>query len=108
MLTWLHDSKNAVHKDDRVMVIGAFCAIVYAEIKISYIISLLKKNSIIIKYPNFIKHLNTHWKKWCLWAHCYRIDILLRGNHTDNYAEAGIQILKELLFSSVSNFKPQI
>jgi len=101
MWTWLHDGKNAIHKDDRIIIIGEIRALVYAkseDLILTLYNKLLKKPSV-TKYPNFIKHLNTNWKKRYLWAHCYRKDILLRGNHTNNYAEAGIKILKELIFS---------
>ncbi len=65
MWTWLHDSKNAVHKDDRVIIIGEILALFYAKNEdiILTLYNQLLKDSSIIKYPNFIKHLNTHTKK---------------------------------------------
>ena len=38
------------------------------------------------------------------WAHCHRKCLMIRGNHTNNYAEAGIKILKELVFSRIKAY----
>ena len=35
------------------------------------------------------------------WALCYQKHLLVRGNQTNNYAEAGMRILKDLVFSRV-------
>ena len=44
------------------------------------------------------------WEKRELWAHCFRKTLLIRGNHTNNYAEAGIKILKDLIFGRVKAY----
>ena len=41
------------------------------------------------------------WEKQELWAHCFQKTLLIRGNHTNNYVEAGIKILKDLMFGRV-------
>jgi len=56
------------------------------------------------KYPSFIKHMENLWKKRKLWAHCFRKTLLIRGNHTNNYAEAGIKILKDIIFGRVKAY----
>ena len=38
------------------------------------------------------------------WAHCHRKCLIIRGNHTNNYTEAGIKILKELVFSRIKAY----
>ena len=49
--------------------------------------------------------INMTWEKRKLWAHCYRKSLLIRGTHTNNYAEAGIKIiLKELVFGKVKAY----
>ena len=49
-----------------------------------------KKKKIALLYPAFMNHIDSLMKKKVEWAHCYRKDLMLRGNHTNNYAEAGI------------------
>ncbi len=39
-----------------------------------------------------------------MWAICYRKHLLVRGNHTNNYAEAGIRIVKDLVFNWVKAY----
>ena len=55
----------------------------------------------VCRYPQYIKHVQLLWPRRKEWAHCYRKTSLVRGNHTNNYAEAGMRILKELVFSRV-------
>ena len=42
------------------------------------------------------------WRKE--WAHCYRKRLLIRGNHINNYSEASMKILKEMIFSRVKAY----
>lgn len=95
--TWLHEGKNQIQKDDRITIISELKNLVYArsETNLQSLYGQLLKNSIAIKYPHFIQHLKLIWDKRCTWAHCYRKNLLIRGNNTNNYAEAGIKILKE-------------
>ena len=53
----------------------------------------LLKLLVTLKYPHPVEHLKSLWTKRYAWAHCYRKRLLIRGNHTNNYAEAGIKIL---------------
>ena len=38
------------------------------------------------------------------WALSYRLDRPTRGNFTNNYAEAGIRVLKEIIFGRVKAY----
>ena len=51
-----------------------------------------------------MKIMNAQWEKRTFWAHCYRTTTITRGNHTNNYAEAGIRILKDLVFARVKAY----
>ena len=37
-------------------------------------------------------------------GYCFRDQILLRGNNTNNYAESGIRILKDTVFKRVKAY----
>ena len=67
-------------------------------------IKSLQSHEVATKYSQFISHMLALWPRRKEWAHCYRQDILLRGNHTNNFAEAGIKILKEIVFSRVKAY----
>lgn len=56
------------------------------------------------KYPKYISYVAGHWGRRKEWALCFRKHLLVRGNHTNNYSEAGIRILKELIFNRVKAY----
>ena len=105
--TWLHDSKNGVKvKEDRITLIKKVKELVYAEgeEKLDNLYLQLQKNETAKSYPQFLSHLSSLWPRKKEWAHCYRKHLLLRGNHTNNYSEAGMKILKDLIFSRVKAY----
>ena len=55
-------------------------------------------------YPWFIQHVNSYWPRRHKWAIYFRQHLLIRDNQTKNYAEAGIKILKEIVFSHVKAY----
>ena len=81
--------------------------IVYAkteEILIININSYLKQDQISKLYINFIKHVDTYWERRQEWAICYRDSTSTRGINTNNYAEAGIRILKDIVFQRIRTY----
>ena len=105
--TWLWDAKNGIHnKEDRSFLINQLKTLVYAESEeqLNHRYSAAKKCSVTNKYRNYLQHIQTLWPRRHEWAHCYRKYILIRGNHTNNFAEAGIKILKEIVFSRVKAY----
>lgn len=104
--TWLYDGKNKVTKSDRLTLIKIFQNMMYAKTECSlesYHNEPLKLPAA-TKYPHFLEHVASVWEKIHTWAHCYRTTLPIRGNHTNNYAEAGIRILKEMIFSRVKAY----
>ena len=93
--TWLYDGKNRIQKEDRVVLIQHIRSMVYSktEDELGSKYSSLTSLEIAQKYPHFLKNINAQWEKRTFWAHCYRRSTITRGNHTNNYAEAGIRIL---------------
>ena len=53
--------------------------------------SSFKSNEVVQKYPHFITHVESLMDKAKEWAHCHRKCMMIRENHTNNYAEAGIR-----------------
>ena len=104
--TWLYDGKNKIQKDDRIALIQKIKGLVYSNTKEdlqSKYTSLISSETA-LRYPHFITHMSEVWQKRKLWAHCSRKSLLIRGNHTNNYAEAGIKILKDLIFGRVKAY----
>ena len=105
--TWLWDAKNGVHnKEERSFLIKQLKVLVYAETEelLIHQYSAAQKCPVTNKYPNYLQHIQALWPRRQEWAHCYRKHILIRGNHTNNFAEAGMKILKEIVFSRVKAY----
>ena len=104
--TWLHDGVNGVQNSDRKVLIKDVRGLVYAESE-SQLLTRYKAfttSQIAAKYPKYISYVTGHWNRRKEWAICFRKHLLVRGNHTNNYSEAGIRILKELIFSRVKAY----
>ena len=56
------------------------------------------------RYPHYSKYIQTMWPYHKEWAFCYQKRMRIRGNHTNNYAEAGMRILNKLVFSSIKAY----
>lgn len=48
-------------------------------------------------FPKFVKRFEIFYKRRTQWVQLYRLNILTRGNNTNNYAEASIRVLKEIV-----------
>ena len=104
--TWLYEAKNRIHKADRITLLSKMKEFVYAqtEEELQRTYERFSADCDVCKYPQYIKHVQLLWPLRKEWAHCYRKTSLVRGNHTNNYAEAGMHILKELVFSRVKAY----
>ena len=99
---WLLCSKNNIHRDERQYLMNLVRKLVYAkqESELNGEYQQLKNNTTVNKYPNFRKHMEGYWKRRKEWALCYRTSAneCMRGINTNNYAESGIRILKDIVF----------
>ena len=73
--------------------------------------------SYVTKYPQLAKRMQQFWERHDEWAISHRIDsyqydcllsssldLMIRGNHTDNYAEAGMRVLKEIVLGRMKAY----
>ena len=49
----------------------------------------------VFKYPNFCKYITDVYEERESWALCYRANLPLRGNNTNNYCEAQFLVMKD-------------
>ena len=104
--TWLHDGKNQVKAIHQQVLMLKVKDLVYAKSEQQLVerFNQLLKDSIAVIYPRFLQHVNNYWPRRYKWAICFRQYLLIRGNQTNNYAEAGIKVLKEIVFSRVKAY----
>lgn len=109
--TWLWDGKQGISKEDRPVLINLIKKMVFSksqeDLEERYYNTFVKcdhPDSYIRKYPNLLKHLQTFWERRSEWALSFCMELLFGNNHTNNYAEAGIRVLKELVFGRVKAY----
>ena len=108
MWRWLLCIKNGIHKDERQYLMNLVRKLVYAckesELKKEY--QEFTNNTVVKRYPNFLAHMKGYWKRREEWAICFRTigDKCMRGINTNNYAESGIRILKDIVFKRVKAY----
>lgn len=104
--TWLYEGKNRISHQDRPTLLNLVKTLVYAksELILKMKFEEFTKHPLVKKYPNFLKHVNSLWPRRHEWALCYRSQLPVRGNNTNNLSEAGVRILKEIVFSRVKAF----
>ncbi len=104
--TWLHEGKNKIKNEHRAILIGKVKELVYSKTETNLIdaYSAFFKNDIVAMYPHFQSHIKSHWLRRLQWAICYRSNIITRGNNTNNISEAGIKIVRELVFGRIKAY----
>ena len=103
MWRWQLNSKNKINIQHRQYLMQLMRNIVYAktEENLDHKYELLKQDPTAKLYINFIKHVAMYWERRQEWAICYRDSTSTRGINTNNYAEAGIRILKDIVFQRI-------
>ena len=104
----MHDGVNRIFNNDRILLIKELGVkeLVYAK----NVRELTDKHQQflklpeVVKHPKFSQHMQSLWGRRSDRAHCYCAAKLVQGNRTNNYAEAGMCILKELIFSCVKAY----
>ena len=104
--TWLHDGRNKIRNNHRQYLMGKVKELVYAETEqvLNCKYQELTSDQIISTYPKFLQSVKDYWPRRQRWAICLRRHLIIRGNNTNNYAEAGIKILKEIVFGRIKAF----
>lgn len=106
--TWLWDSKQGIHKEDRPTIMQLVKNMVFtrsnAGLEEQYTKLVDCEHSIVQGYPKVIQRLKVFWERRFEWALSYRMDKLFRHNHTNNYAEAGVRVLKEIVFGRLKAY----
>lgn len=108
---YLWDSKHGVSKDDRPFIYNQFkdCGYAKSVEQFESLYSNMLEDDIAKQYTVITKHLDDYKTRASEWALCHRRDILIRGHHTDNYAEANIKVIKTKILNRVKAFNiPQL
>jgi hypothetical protein len=94
---WLHEKKNGITIEDRPTLLLSFKQILYAESEDDLHNSFddLISSDVASKYANFKKYVTDVFEDREACALCYRDDLPMRGNNTNNLCEAQFLVIKD-------------
>jgi hypothetical protein len=102
---WLWDGRHGINKADRKVLMQEFQAIMRetsaedAEQKLHDLLCTCD-------YEQFTSHVEKLWERKEEWCMAYRLDIINRGNNTNNYAEATFRVLKDIILTRLKAYNP--
>jgi len=102
---WLWDSRHRIDKADRKVLMHEFQAIMRetsagdADRKLHELLDTCD-------YEQFTSHVEKLWERKEEWCMAYRLDIINRGNNTNNYAEATFRVLKDIILTRLKAYNP--
>jgi len=92
---WLHDKKNGINLVNRPELLVLFKQILYEDDDVDDLIESFLTDERVIRYPNFIKYIETVFEDKESWALSYRKDLPTHGNNTNNFCEAQFMVIKD-------------
>ncbi|KAL3236778.1 hypothetical protein MRX96_022189 [Rhipicephalus microplus] len=99
---WLTTSHNSVDKDQRRRFMSAFQLVMYAGTaeKLEAATAEVKA----LQHDAFVSRVLTFLRRQEEWVQLYCLDVLTRGHNTNNFAEATIHVLKDIILNRVEAF----
>ncbi|KAJ1528133.1 hypothetical protein ONE63_008047 [Megalurothrips usitatus] len=106
--TYIWDSKHKVDAKDKEEVFFIFKTWCYSETLEEFEdrYQAMLSNPLICNNSLLVKHINGLYVRSSEWALCYRDEILIRGNDTNNYSEIAIRQFKDQVFFRVKAYSP--
>ena len=94
---WLHDKKNAITMVERPHLLLCFKRVLYSKSQddMESCFEDLLQDCLVVKYPRFIKYITGVYQDRNLWALCFRDELPMSGNNTNNYCEAQFLVIKD-------------
>ena len=96
MWHWLWSDKSRVTGNDRVTCMLLIKCLLYSSSEQA--LMNVKAEIESSQFPVFEKRIDSYWQRKEEWALCFRTQFPTRGNYTNNYSEASIRIIKDVLF----------
>lgn len=97
MWRWLWSSANGVPKQHRAHLLKSFRGLVYASTPTALMegYTRLMEDHIASQHQKYVRHLQEVFKRREEWAICLQAHLPTRGNHTNNYVESAMRVVKE-------------
>ena len=94
---WLFDKNHCIEQSDRREILLLFKKALYEDTEeaMDRIFEEMLQTNMVSKYPNLIAYLETLYEYRNAWAVCYRSNLRIRGNNTNNTVESQFLVLKD-------------
>jgi len=87
---WLWDGQHAIPHDDRPQLLQQLKRLMYAH-SVEQLLNEcaeVTRSDVVMRHPGFASYLGHLLDRKNAWAFCFRHDLPVRGNTTNNYCEA--------------------
>ena len=103
---WLHENSHKINQADRPHILSLFKQCIYAETEELFenCYAELLNDDKCKSYPNLVSYLSTLYHDKETFALCFRTELPVRGNHTNNFAEAQFLVLKDIILRRVKEY----
>ena len=94
--------------EDRQALLYSFKSAVFAKSSVDFqvAISELRSSPTAKRYPQYIAYVDKLVARAEDWAICYRANLMIRSNNTNNFAEAGVRVQKDAIFERARAYNP--
>ncbi|XP_049522287.1 uncharacterized protein LOC119449196 [Dermacentor silvarum] len=94
---WLKSAQNNIGKEERRQLMAAFQKILYAKDEHELETAIAELQS--IPHMPYVQRVNMFLSRQCEWVLLYRAGVLARGQNINNYSEASVRILKDVILN---------
>ena len=106
---FLWDNKTGVKKEARQQLFTLLKSMLYAttEEQLDALFTSATYNTTLINHPKVLSHLQSLYSRRLEWALCCRADLPVRGNHTNNFCESAMRVMKDKVLQRTKAFNVQ-
>lgn len=103
---FLWDSKTNIVKESRRKLFSFLKSMLYStsEDDLQSRFEAALSDSTVNSYPNVHSHLQALYERRAEWALCYRADLPVRGNNTNNFCESVMRVMKDKVLNRTKAF----
>lgn len=106
MWRFLWDAKHKVAKEHRPHLMKLVQRLLYSKTEqdLNSHYDALCMDDTACQYPGFVTYIERLFKRRHAWAHCFRANLPVRGNNTNNFCEAAMKVMKDKIFFRTKAF----
>jgi MULE transposase domain/SWIM zinc finger len=106
---FLWDSKTNVKKDARQQLFMLLKSMLYANSteQLETLFNKAISDTTLSNHPKVLSHLQSLYSRRLEWALCCRSDLPVRGNHTNNFCESAMRVMKDKILQRTKAFNVQ-